>query len=796
MGRSAQTVCLLALAAALMASLSPVAAASTPNHSVWRLTLQDSALKTQIDMDIIIESGLSRTEIEDALLGVLAAQRHRQVFTHHDGYATHINIYAFASREDAESETRSWLARLAWQAEEDATTEITFSDQVDRIEVSAVLRTSPPLPEGAIARLGWPRPQKYQFSPDGRWLAVFNDKYTEIRDPNTLCIIGYLPAFPSWSSFAPDNRSIYWCGDDNKLRVWCLETQEEEIRALNGPPLNPWGTALCPHGRFLATASSNDGSVQLWDFDTGLLLRSLDGHAGNVRSLSFSPDGRTLASGSTDSVVKLWDIATGEELRRVSAERGSIQAMGWSPDGNMLAFVADSYWETSRSGEWALLVIWSVTEGVVHSFEPHREPSAWCVNQIQFTSDGAFLAYGPRYVNEGAVLVFDTSTWREVCAISQFGYGGFALNPDGTSIVFYADRALRQIAVGTWEEVSAVEPPLGWRSMYYTFNQAGTMLAAGDDHSIYLWKLEPWAIVRTLPVRTGSIKGLAFSPDGQVLAAWADDRTLRLWDVQSGQLLYPALAHTRSPLSTVAFSPDGTLLAAGQENWHLMSIWHVPSGQRVRTLSLPERVHVGFISFSPDGRYLAVGGWGNSIMVWDAGSFRLVRTLEFRGRANWAAWRPDGAAIMAGVAGTGLVAVEVMTGRSLFTLRDARGGVSFSPDGAVISVGSHVFSPTGDYLLGRSLGSGSVLYDAVSGQELLLTESPPADVAQGLALWDATSGGFLRFLEASPPGLGLVSSAGVVVALTGFYHLNPDDYPYAEEGFFAERALVWRLLLQ
>jgi WD40 repeat protein len=81
--------------------------------------------------------------------------------------------------------------------------------------------------------------------------------------------------------------------------------------------------------------------VRLWDAATGKLLATLQGHTGAVYSITWSPDGKTLASGSGDRTVKLWDAATGKLLATLQGHTGAVYSVAWSPDGKTLASGSD-----------------------------------------------------------------------------------------------------------------------------------------------------------------------------------------------------------------------------------------------------------------------------------------------------------------------------------------------------------------------------------------------------------------------------------------------------------------------
>jgi WD40 repeat protein len=84
-------------------------------------------------------------------------------------------------------------------------------------------------------------------------------------------------------------------------------------------------------------SGSDDNTVRIWDPVTGALTQTLEGHLGSVNSVSFSPDGRLLASGSEDNTVRLWDPATGALARTLEGHSGSVYSVAFSPDGRLLA---------------------------------------------------------------------------------------------------------------------------------------------------------------------------------------------------------------------------------------------------------------------------------------------------------------------------------------------------------------------------------------------------------------------------------------------------------------------------
>jgi RNA polymerase sigma factor (sigma-70 family) len=277
-------------------------------------------------------------------------------------------------------------------------------------------------------------------------------------------------------AFAPDGKTLVSRGVDQTARVWDVATGKE-LRRIDGLAGDVWSLALSPDGETLAastgdypkgpsdvrlyelatgkelrrlrqegvteavafspdgrrlaagwgaTSSGGDepgGEVRLWDTATGKPLPSLTGHKRLVISVAFSPDGKTLVSGSYDGTTRLWDVGGAREVGRVGDGLAPVQDAAFSPDGKTLIM------QTGYVGDHAVR-FWDVAGAKeVRRLGGHRSN----VTALAFTPDGRALASGSA---DRSVILWDVAGRKEQrrLALDDGDVIAVAISPDGRAV--------------------------------------------------------------------------------------------------------------------------------------------------------------------------------------------------------------------------------------------------------------------------------------------------------------------------------------------------------------------------
>jgi WD40 repeat protein len=543
-------------------------------------------------------------------------------------------------------------------------------------------------------------------------------------------------------AFSPDGKLLASGDEAGVIILWDVATRKPLGSPLTGHRDAVYSLAFSADSKILASGGFNyemeaTGEIYLWDVVTRKpLAEPLRGHTGIVRSLAFSPDGRTLASGNgrytQDGVtVIFWDVATRRPLGQpLVGHRDSISCLAFSPDGRVLA--SGSADKTVR--------LWDVAarrplDGFEMLYASTTEPHKSGILDVQFTRDGKTLIsvdagspdvgshvlvrtieFSPAGSNKLALVKSAqakaiTTYFHQVQSVTinpetfQWAASGGCWRVGANNDCFEGEASIWDINARLPIAYRVRESPVQ-KVNRIAFSPDGKLMATGGcgdfltlggpqeeclRGEVELWDTTNFKIVGRLTDTPYEITSLAYSPDGKTLAAGSCAKSeksdtgkqcrqdeIRLWNLDTGQLVSQPLTGHGTFIKMLAFSPDGKILASDGGDTIILwdaSTWQmlgkITSGHQFESAS-QSIVGVETIAFSPDGKTLVSGGCGQL-------ERRASEPNHFCGRGELRFWD---------------VATRQMIGAPLAAHADQIISVAFSPDGKMLASAASSYDDT------------------------------------------------------------------------------------------------------
>ena len=498
------------------------------------------------------------------------------------------------------------------------------------------------------------------FSPDGRQVITGStDKTARLWNAETgqqSAVLEHDGVVRS-AAFSSDGRRVVTASDDKTARIWDVQTGKQ-IAALTGHTARVRDAAFSPNGRYVLT-SSDDKTARLWDSKTGEPVHILEGHTQSVRGVAFSPDGERAVTTSLDHSARVWSVETGKQSV-ILGHGDVVTSAAFSPDGQRIVTASDDntvpIWDAQMgerivtlSGRTAVYSpdgrsivtsdgdtarIWNADNGkLAMVLRGHRSRVTGAV----FSPDGRSVLTASddktaRLWSAGT----ETNTQMAVLAAHTGSAGRAVFSPDGRRALTASDNSVR-----LWDAEAGRQIATFTRagSGMAAFSPDGRLVAIPDNNTVVVRDANTGEREdRIFQGHSAAVQSVAFSADGRRIVTASDDRTARVWDLQTGGQIAALTEHT-APVRSAVFSPDGLRVVSTQTPQRSGNVTIVTSNDSVALLwdALSGRVILRFegdmvqlydATFSPDGKRIVTASGDNTARIWDAATGKPIAVLS------------------------------------------------------------------------------------------------------------------------------------------------------------------------
>ncbi|MBE9011616.1 caspase family protein [Pseudanabaenaceae cyanobacterium LEGE 13415] len=478
-------------------------------------------------------------------------------------------------------------------------------------------------------------------------------------------------------AFSPDNQQIATASADKTIKLWNREGTL--IQTLGGH--QDWVTDVkfSSNGRSLIS-SSRDGTVKLWQLDQMKEAQTFRGHRGWVNSISFGQNDRQILSAGEDGTVKFWQVGRSEETRSFRVHQERVTSVMMAPNRRSFLTSGDN-----------VAKLWTLNGKEIATFEGHRDQ----VNTASYSPDGKLIATGSidktiRLWNlEGASLETIQGHGAAVTHLSfspagtqllsasadktariwqvnplprlNTGLSAMSVSADGNIIAIAAPDSTIQLQTKTdFRILKGHTAPV---TQVQISPDDSLLISASADKTIRLWNISTGELIRTISGHNDRVTALSFNPDRQSFASASADRTIKIWAIE-GDLLTILQGHT-DEVTSIAYSSDGRLASGSVDN--TVRLWDID--RRTSTILGKHRLAISALAFSSDGKTLASASWDNTIQLWSVENAKLRHTLiGHSGGVTSLSFNPEGSVLASGSDDSTIRLWNPQTGELLKTL--------------------------------------------------------------------------------------------------------------------------------
>ncbi len=325
-----------------------------------------------------------------------------------------------------------------------------------------------------------------------------------------------------------------------------------------------WDLKVTPNGRLLISAC-RDGSLKVWDVQTGLEMHTLIGHNSSVHKVALTSDSRLALSASSDKTLKLWDLKLGKAIHTLVGHTNEVHCLALTGDGNVAV----------SGGIDGNIKVWDPKKGIeMHTLTGH---TSW-INSVALTPDGKRAVSNS---NDRTIRIWDLQTGKEIYTVK------------GQTRKFY------ELSISPNGKFAA---------------------SNSNDNTLTVLDLCRNKELHSLIGHRGAITCFEFSRDSKTVVTGSKDKTLKMWNLQSGKEIRTLTGGNISQIRCLALTPDSRLAISGtgigaSVGGGVIKIWNLKSGKELHSFK-GDRLWIDSLRTTEDGKYF-ISTSSATIRIWD-----------------------------------------------------------------------------------------------------------------------------------------------------------------------------------
>ena len=397
--------------------------------------------------------------------------------------------------------------------------------------------------------------------------------------------------------------------ENGSVKVWDRESGRL-LKILEGHTRAVRSVAISQDVKYIVSGSE-DKSVKVWERESGKLLETLDGHILDVYSVAISEDSQYIVSGSRDNSVKIWERESGKLLTTLTGHKSIVTSVAISKDARYIV---------SGSADKSVK-IWERESGkLLKSLEDKFD-----VYSVAISEDSQYIVSGS---GDSNVKIWERESGKLLKTLTghKRNVGSIAISKDAQYIVSGSvDKSIK-----IWERESGkLLKSLEGHTRFVNsvaISTDGKFIVSGSwDNSVKIWERKSGKVFKILNKNISPVNSIVISNDKKYIVSGSDDKSVRIWDRKSGTLLKSLEGHTNF-VTSVAISNDGKFIVSGSDDKSI-KIWENKSGKLLKTLE-GHTGSVNSVAISQDAKYIVSGAYDNSIKIWESKRGKLLKTLE------------------------------------------------------------------------------------------------------------------------------------------------------------------------